>query len=178
MKLSVNETTGFWLWLCPYSTSFDFKICLRARKVYGALGVSRNGARVLLCNLVNNSVTRPSLPASWLMLISKTEGAVSVYSPKTKTNGDKEITSKWQNNNSFRAENQTGRKNQTHYMAKEVLYWKQLQITRTTTSYILPDKKKISNNNNNAHVSLYVLLSGKIQEYNTKTCRRKRSDSE
>ena len=37
MKLSVNETTGFWLWLymCPYSTSFDFKICLRARKVSG-----------------------------------------------------------------------------------------------------------------------------------------------
>ena len=85
MKLSVNETTGFWLWLCPYSTSFDFKICLRARKVSGALGVSRNGARVLLCNLVNNSVTRPSLPASWLMLISKIEGAVSVYSPRKLT---------------------------------------------------------------------------------------------
>ena len=95
-----------------------------------------------------------------------------------KTNGDKEITSKWKNNDSFRAENQSGRKNQTHYMAKEVLYWKQLQITRNTTSYILPDKKKISNNNNNALVSLYVLLSGKIQEYNSKTCRRKRSDSE
>ena len=54
-------------------------------KFLGLLGFSRNGAWVLLCNLVNNSGTRPSLPASWLMLISKTEGAVSVYSPRKLT---------------------------------------------------------------------------------------------
>ena len=71
----------------PIQQVLILKFAFGPEKFLGLLGVSRNGAQVLLCNinLVKNSVTRPSLPASLLMLVSKIKGAVSVYLPRKPT---------------------------------------------------------------------------------------------
>jgi len=74
--------------------------------------------------------------------------SLPVYSPRKLTVVKKLL----QNGKTITA---SGQKIKLVAKIRHTIWRKQLQITRTTTSY-LPDKKKISNNNNNALVSLYV----------------------